>query len=302
MIPYGKHLISDEDIDEVRSVLKSDFITQGPKITEFENSISNYVNSKYCLAVNSATSALHIGCLSLGVGKDDIVWTVPNSFVASSNAALYCGAKVDFVDIDLKTNNISIERLEAKLDDAKKKKLLPKVIIPVHLAGLSCDMQRIHSLSKTYGFKIIEDASHCIGGDYLEKKIGSCIFSDLCVFSFHPVKIITTGEGGAITTNSKEIKDKLIMLRSHGITKDSEIFEESNVPSWYYQQQMLGFNYRMTDIQAALGLSQLKRIDTFIEKRRKIASLYIDSLSDKFTVIDPEDNAGSSTSLSSVLT
>ncbi len=297
MIPYGKQNISKEDIDQVKSVLKSDFLTQGPKVEEFENKISNYVGSKYCVSVNSATSALHISCLALGVGDGDIVWTVPNSFVASSNAALYCGAKVDFVDINVETNNICVKALKVKLEKAKKKKSLPKVLIPVHLAGLSCEMKEIHSLSKIYGFKIIEDASHCIGGEYRRKKIGSCNFSDLCVFSFHPVKIITTGEGGAVTTNSKKLLLKLSMLRSHGIVKDEKHFKKSYVPKWYYQQLTLGFNYRMTDIQASLGISQLHRIDEFIKRRSEIANIYIDALSDQFDTIDKKKNIGSSNHL-----
>lgn len=297
MIPYGKQNISKEDIDQVKSVLKSDFLTQGPRVEEFENKISDYVGSKYCVSVNSATSALHISCLALGVGEGDIVWTVPNSFVASSNAALYCGAKVDFVDINPDTNNMCIKALKDKLEDAKKKKCLPKALIPVHLAGLSCDMKEIFSLSKIYGFKIIEDASHCIGGEYRSKKIGSCSFSDLCVFSFHPVKIITTGEGGAITTNSKKLLSKLSMLRSHGIVKDAKHFKKSHVPNWYYQQQELGFNYRMTDIQASLGISQLNRVDKFIKKRVEIANIYIDALSDLFETIDKKRNLGSSNHL-----
>ncbi len=297
MIPYGKQSISQEDINSVVEVLKSDFLTQGPKINEFENAISKYVNSKYCIAVNSATSALHIGCLALGVGPGDIVWTAPNSFVASSNAALYCGASVDFVDIDLETNNLCCDSLESKLIEAKANDILPKVVIPVHLGGLSCDIKRINSLSKEYGFKILEDASHCIGGDYENAKIGSCLLSDLCVFSFHPVKIITTGEGGAITTNSSELYSKLVKLRTHGITKNIKEFNESIIPDWYYQQQELGFNYRITDIQAALGITQLKKLDFFISKRRSIVEFYQKNLSANFDFIDVKKNKGSSNHL-----
>ena len=297
MIPYGRQFISPKDIDAVVDVLKSDFLTQGPKVDEFESAISSFVKSKHCVAVNSATSALHISCLSIGVGKGDIVWTVPNSFVATSNAALYCGAQVDFVDISEHTNNICIEALERKLIEANNKNKLPKALITVHLAGLSCSMKEIKDLSDIYNFRIIEDASHCIGGDYIKDKIGSCKYSDLCVFSFHPVKIITTGEGGAIMTNSQEIYNNLNMLRSHGITRLKEDFVDSEVPDWYYQQQLLGFNYRMTDIQAALGISQLTEINSFISKRRDIANFYIDELNSKFDVVSKEINKGSSNHL-----
>lgn len=297
MIPYGKQNISIKDIKAVTKVLESDFLTQGPEVVKFESNIAEYVGSKYSVAVNSATSALHLGCLALGVKKDDIVWTVPNSFVASSNAALYCGAKVDFVDIDLETNNISINNLEKKLKNAKKNNRLPKVLIPVHLAGLSCDMSAIKNLSDIYGFKTIEDASHCIGGSYKGKKIGSCEYSDLCIFSFHPVKIITTGEGGIVTSNSKTLYKKLEKLRTHGITKDKNVFVKSEVPEWYYQQHELGFNYRMTDIHAALGSSQLKRLDSFISTRLKIANFYIEELNNHFDVIKKDLNEGSSNHL-----
>ncbi len=297
MIPYGKQNISQKDIDEVIDVLKSDYLTQGPKVPEFEDKISKFVDSKFCVAVNSATSALHIACLAIGVKPKDIVWTVPNTFVASSNAALYCGAKVDFVDIDLKTNNICIVELTKKLKKAKENNCLPKAIIPVHLAGLSCNMREIAMLSKEFGFKVIEDASHCIGGAYKGKKIGSCEYSDLCVFSFHPVKIITTGEGGAITTNSSALYSSMKKLRTHGITKDPKKFKKCAVPSWYYQQTLLGFNYRMTDIQASLGISQLDRLENFIEQRKKIANLYIENLSSHFNIIDKSLNQGSSNHL-----
>lgn len=289
MIPYGKQDINQDDIKEVLDVLRSDFLTQGPKIPEFEKNISKYVKSKYAVAVNSATSALHLGCLALGIKNKDLVWTSSNSFVASSNAALYCGAAVDFVDIDPINNNMCVEALEKKLIFASKHGLVPKAVIPVHLGGLSCDMKKIFDLSKKYGFKIMEDASHCIGGDYDNNKIGSCKYSDLCVFSFHPVKIITTGEGGAVTTNSKSLAKKIVSLRSHGITRDNEEFQKSYVPNWYYQQQHLGFNYRITDIQAALGSSQLKRIDSFIEKRRKIAEAFKDNLKADYVTISKDE-------------
>tara|TARA_X000000950_G_scaffold215103_1_gene258854 strand:+ start:9188 stop:10324 length:1137 start_codon:yes stop_codon:yes gene_type:complete len=274
MINYGKQCVSDEDIAKVIETLRSDFLTQGPKVPEFETAISRYTGVNYASAVSSATAGLHLGCLALGVGKDDIVWTSTNSFVASANAALYCGARIDFIDIDLNTNNICLEKLKLKLQLAKKLKKLPKLLIPVHLTGLSCEMKEIHKLSKEYNFKILEDASHCIGGDYLNNKIGSCEFSDACVFSFHPVKIITTGEGGAITTNKKKIDSKIKALRSHGIKRGVTKPSEDYMPYWYYEQFALGFNYRMTDIQASLGLSQLKQVDKFIELRRKIANFY----------------------------
>ena len=276
-IPYGKQNINQEDIDHVVSVLKSDFITQGPAIKKFEQDIENYTGAKYSSAVNSATSALHISCLALGVKQGDIVWTSPNSFVASSNSALYCGAKVDFIDIDPKTYNICPLILAEKLQRAKKLNILPKVIIAVHFAGQSCDMQEIKNLSEKYNFKIIEDASHAVGGSYQNNKIGYCKFSDITVFSFHPVKIITTGEGGIALTNNKEIYKKLLLFRSHGITRDKEQLINQDGP-WFYEQQELGFNYRMTDIQAALGSSQLKRVDKFIKKRHQIAERYNQAL------------------------
>jgi len=281
-IPYGKQEISDNDIDEVIKVLKSDFITQGPKIDVFESNISNYVGSKYSCAVNSATSALHISCLALGVGAGDYVWTSPNSFVASSNCALYCGANIDFVDIDPITNNISLDCLERKLKEAEKKDALPKVVIPVHLSGLSCDMKSIYDLSNQYKFKIIEDASHAIGAEYKNKKVGSCEYSDISVFSFHPVKIITTGEGGLACTNNKNIAKKLNILRSHGVTRDRDFMENEPHGDWYYEQLDLGLNYRITDIQAALGISQLKRLDQFIQKRNKLAKIYDAELNSEF--------------------
>ncbi len=264
MIPYGKQNISEDDIKAVIETLKSDFITQGPAIPQFEDALKNYVGAKHAVAVNSATSGLHIACLALGVGKGDVVWTSPNSFVASSNAALYCGAGVDFVDIDPNTYNISPDALEEKLKQGR----VPKVLIPVHFAGQSAEMVRIKKLADVYGFKIIEDAAHAIGGEYKGKKIGACEFSDICVFSFHPVKIITTAEGGMAITNDAELAKKMQLLRSHGITREIE------GEKWEYEQQDLGFNYRMTDLQAALGTSQLKRIDKFIARRREIVRRY----------------------------
>jgi len=274
VIPYGKQNISEIDMDAVINVLGSDFLTQGPTVKLFENSISQYTGAKYSTATNSATSALHIACLSLGLGKGDWLWTSPNSFVASANCALYCGANVDFVDINIETYNICEKKLEEKLVIAKGKNKLPKILIPVHFGGLSCNMDKIYSLSKEYGFKIIEDASHAIGGNYLGKAIGSCLFSDITIFSFHPVKIITSGEGGIATTNSKILFEKMQILRSHGITRDIDDFSEKNIGEWYYEQKSLGFNYRMSDIHAALGLSQLSRLDEFVNQRRKLARKY----------------------------
>jgi UDP-4-amino-4,6-dideoxy-N-acetyl-beta-L-altrosamine transaminase len=274
-IPYGKQDISAEDVEFVTEVLKSEWLTQGPIVPKFEKAIANYVGSNFCSLANSATSALHISCLAIGVKEGDIVWTSPNTFVASANCAKLCGAKVDFVDIDEQTFNISVEALEDKLLKAKKKNCLPKVVIPVHMAGQSCDMKKIFELSKKYDFKIIEDASHALGGEYLNKKVGSCQYSDITVFSFHPIKMITTGEGGAVITNDPEISKKLKLFRTHGITSEASFFTPTPENElWNYQQTNLGLNYRMTDIQASLGLSQLKRIDQFVEKRQSIASYY----------------------------
>ncbi|MGB1292146.1 MAG: UDP-4-amino-4,6-dideoxy-N-acetyl-beta-L-altrosamine transaminase [Pseudoalteromonas sp.] len=274
MIPYGKQLISQADIDSVVAVLESDWLTQGPKVPAFEGAVTSYCKAKHGVAVNSATSALHIACLALDVGKGDIVWTSPISFVASANCALYCGAQVDFVDIDLNTGNMSVFELEKKLLLAKKNNCLPKVIIPVHLAGQSCDMQAIHKLAHKYDFKIIEDASHAIGAKYLDKPVGNCEFSDICIFSFHPVKIITSAEGGMAVTNSDNLAKRLKRLRSHGLTTDpTEMTEPSHGP-WYYQQIELGFNYRMTDLHAALGMSQLSKVDEFVNQRHFLAKTY----------------------------
>ena len=278
MIPYGKQLISDEDIEAVVSVLKSDFLTQGPIGPLFEKTFSKKVGSKYAVATNSATSSLHLACLVLGIAPGKLVWTSPISFVASSNCALYCGADVDFVDIDPKTYNLSAESLEAKLKIAKKQDCLPDVVIPVHLSGQSCDMKSIHNLSLEYGFKIIEDASHAVGAKYNSSYVGSCEFSDICVFSFHPVKIITSGEGGMATTNDINFAIKMNSLRSHGITRDPNSMKEKPHGSWFYQQNDLGFNYRLTDISASLGLSQLKSLDSFITKRHEIADRYFQEL------------------------
>ena len=273
-IPYGMHQISEEDIQSVVNTLKSTHITQGSSVPEFEKNISKKVSSKYSICVNSATSALHLACLALEVSKGDIVWTTPISFVASANCALYCGAEIDFVDINPLSGLVNVDNLEFKLEEAIKKNKLPKVFIPVHLAGTSCDMERIYDLSKKYGFSIIEDASHAIGGTYKGKPVGCCDYSSITVFSFHPVKIITSAEGGAATTNDSKIAENLKMLRSHGITKEENKFISKNLGSWYYEQQFLGFNYRMNDLQASLGLSQLKRLDIIVKERNRQLNFY----------------------------
>jgi UDP-4-amino-4,6-dideoxy-N-acetyl-beta-L-altrosamine transaminase len=290
MIPYGRQDISEEDIQAVAEVLRSDYLTQGPQVPAFELAVRTYCGADYAVAVSSATSALHLACLALGITSGDVVWTTPISFVASANCALYCGAAIDFVDIDSKSYNISVDALTVKLEKAELDGTLPKVIIPVHLAGQSCDMSRIHALGQRYGFKIIEDASHAIGGKYRNEPIGNCRYSDITIFSFHPVKIITTGEGGMALTNNPEIARKLALLRSHGITRAaSEMTKEPDGP-WYYQQLELGFNYRMTDIQAVLGLSQLKRLDEFVVKRQSIAKRY-DELLEGLWLTTPYQNS-----------
>lgn len=274
MIPYGKQNITEQDISAVVDVLKSDYLTQGPKIAEFEQALCQYTSAKYGTAVNSATSALHIACLALEVGQGDIVWTSPNSFVASSNCALYCGAKVDFIDIDLTNGNICNEQLALMLAQAQKNNTLPKAIIPVHFAGQSCDMEAIYQLCQPYGIKIIEDASHAIGGEYKDKKVGCCEFSDISIFSFHPVKIVTTAEGGIALTNQAKLHDAMQRLRSHGVTRDEALLQDKNQGPWYYEQLELGLNYRMTELQATLGLSQLARLDEFVKIRNDKASYY----------------------------
>ena len=274
LIPYGRQNIDQNDIDAVIEVLRSDFLTQGPAVQLFENEVANYCGASCAVAVNSATSALHIACLALGVGKGDTVWTSPITFVASANCALYCGAEVDFIDIDPDTYNISIECLTSKLAQAAKTGLLPKVVIPVHLCGQSCDMAAIYSLSQQYGFKVIEDASHAIGGRYKNELIGNCRYCDITVFSFHPVKVITTGEGGIALTNDHSLAEKLQLLRSHGITRDPDKMSHQADGPWYYQQIALGYNYRMTDLQAALGISQMKRLNLFIARRHELFSRY----------------------------
>jgi UDP-4-amino-4,6-dideoxy-N-acetyl-beta-L-altrosamine transaminase len=274
-IPYGRQDINQADIDAVVEVLRSDFLTQGPVVPAFEKAVAKYCNAQHAVAVNSATSALHIACLALGVETGDVVWTSPITFVASANCALYCGAKVDFVDIDPRTYNLSVERLLEKLVAAEKTGKLPKVVIPVHLCGQPCDMAAIHALGQQYGFKIIEDASHAIGGNYKTEPIGNCRYSDITVFSFHPVKIITTGEGGMALTNDVTLAKHMKSLRSHGITNSpAEMQPRPSQEIWNYQQIDLGFNYRMTELQAAVGLSQLLRLDSYVTKRHEIAKRY----------------------------
>jgi UDP-4-amino-4,6-dideoxy-N-acetyl-beta-L-altrosamine transaminase len=292
MIPYGRQDINQADIDAVVEVLRSDFLTQGPKVPAFERAVAGHCGAKHAVAVNSATSALHIACLALGVGPGDMVWTSPITFVASANCALYCGAQVDFVDIDPQIYNLSVECLKNKLEQAEKLGTLPKVVIPVHLSGQPCDMAGIHALSLRYGFKIIEDASHAIGGRYKGEPVGNCRYSDMTVFSFHPVKIITTGEGGMVVTNDPVMANQLVRLRSHGITRDSAEMTHAPDGPWYYQQLDLGYNYRMTEIQAALGLSQMLRLDEFVAKRHALALQYNELLANE-AVTTPWQHADS---------
>lgn len=286
MIPYGRQDITQYDIDAVVGVLKSDFLTQGPMVPRFEQSVARHVGVKHALAVNSATSALHIACLALGLGQGDRLWTSPITFVASANCGLYCGAEVDFVDIDPRTYNLCPKALEAKLQQAESEGTLPKVVVPVHLCGQPCDMQAIHALAKRYGFRIIEDASHAIGGKYQDEFIGNCRYSDITIFSFHPVKIITTAEGGMALTNDPVLAERMSLLRSHGITREpSKMTHESDGP-WYYQQIDLGFNYRMTELQAALGVTQMERLDSYVSRRHELARRYDRLLAD-FPVTTP---------------
>ncbi|WP_110655825.1 UDP-4-amino-4,6-dideoxy-N-acetyl-beta-L-altrosamine transaminase [Salinicola halimionae] len=274
MIPYGRQEITQADIDAVVSTLKSDFLTQGPKVPLFERMIAQHVGARHALAVNSATSALHIACLSLGLGKGDWLWTSPITFVASANCALYCGAAVDFVDIDVNTYNLCPKALETKLIAAEQQGWLPKIVVAVHLCGQPCDMQAIHALSQRFGFSIIEDASHAVGGKYQGDFIGSGQYSDITVFSFHPVKIVTTAEGGMALTNSDALASRMDLLRSHGITRDPALMTQDADGPWYYQQIELGFNYRMTELQAALGVSQVGRLDDYVAKRHQLAERY----------------------------
>ena len=280
MIPYGIQDITEDDIKEVVKVLRSDFITQGQSVPIFEQKLCNYTGAEYSVVVNSCTSALHIACLALNLGPGDILWTSPITFVASANCALYCGATVDFVDIESDTAMMSVEKLKEKLEWADKKGKLPKIVIPVHFAGQPCDMKEIYALSHQYKFKIIEDAAHAIGAEYQNERVGSCQYSDITVFSFHPVKIITTGEGGAAMTNSILLADKMKILRSHGITRDLGKMHKKHSSLWYYEQIELGFNYRMTDMQAELGSSQLNRLDQYVLRRSDISEYYNEQLKD----------------------
>ena len=279
MIPYSRQSISEQDIEEVVQVLRSDMITQGPINKKFEEEICSFTTCKYSVLTNSATSALHLACLALGLGPNDILWTSPNSYVASANVGLFCNAHVDFVDIDLETFNMCVRALEEKLKLAELNGKLPKIVMPVHFAGHSCDMFSISKLAKKYGFRVIEDASHAIGGKYHGEPIGSCTYSDITVFSFHPVKIITTGEGGSAVTNDPLLFENLKLLCSHGVTRDPNKMETVTENSWVYDQIILGFNYRMSDLNAALGSSQLKRIDEFTRRRHEIARKYDEELS-----------------------
>lgn len=278
MIPYGRQDIIQDDIDAVVKVLQSDFLTQGPMVPRFEQSVAEHVGVRHALAVNSATSALHIACLALGLGPGDWLWTTPITFVASANCALYCGAQVDFVDIDPVTYNLCSKALAAKLEIAEAEGRIPKIVVPVHLCGQPCDMKAIHELAQRYGFKVVEDASHAIGGKYRDEFIGSCEFSDIAVFSFHPVKIVTTAEGGMVMTNDDKLAAQMALLRSHGITRDPSLMTREADGPWYYQQIELGLNYRMTELQAALGVSQMVRLDSYIERRHALARRYDEKL------------------------
>lgn len=280
MIPYGRQQISQDDIDAVVAVLQSDFLTQGPQVPAFESALQQATGAQYALAVNSATSALHIACMALGLGAGDRLWTTPITFVASANCARYCGADVDFVDIDPVTYNLCPQQLEKKLKQAQQNGTLPKIVVPVHLCGYPCDMAAIYALSQEYGFHIIEDASHAIGGQYHGEPIGNCRYSDITIFSFHPVKIVTTAEGGAALTNRSELAEHMALLRSHGITREPSKMQGESHGSWYYQQIDLGYNYRMTELQAALGVSQMTRLDEFVTRRHQLAQRYHAALHD----------------------
>lgn len=280
MIPYGRQDITQDDIDAVVETLKSDYLTQGPAVEKFEKRVAEYCGVKYAVAVASCTAALHIAYLSLGAGKGKRVWTSPNTFVASSNAALYCGADVDFVDIDPQTFNMSVAALEAKLQEAEKNGSLPDIVVPVNFSGQSCPLKEIKPLADKYGFDVVEDGAHCIGASYDGEKVGSCAYSKACVFSFHPVKIITTGEGGLITTNDKDMYEALLRLRTHGITRDSDLLHDKGQGGWYFEQIELGYHYRITDMQCMLGLSQMDRLDEYVSRRQKLAVRYTEKLKD----------------------
>ena len=274
MIPYGRQHIEEDDIAAVVEVLKSDFLTQGPAVPAFERHLAERSQAQFAIATNSATSALHLACLALGIHQGSRVWTSSISFVASANCVRYCGAQVDFVDVEAESGNLCISSLRQKLEQARASDTLPDAVIAVHLAGQSCDMQQLYHLSHEFGFRIIEDASHAVGGSYQGKPVGCCQYSDITIFSFHPVKIITSGEGGMALTNNAELARQMQLLRSHGISRDEADMTEPSHGAWYYQQLQLGFNYRMTDIQAALGLSQSNRLTDFVHKRQILAARY----------------------------
>jgi len=288
-IPYGRQDVTEEDIAAVEVVLRSDWLTQGPAVELFEDAVRQYCAASFAVAMNSATSALHVACMALELGPGDTLWTSPNTFVASANAALYCGARIDFVDIDDRTYNMSVTALAEKLADARRNGKLPKVVMPVHFAGQSCDMRSIGRLAQEYGFKVIEDASHAIGGHYLGKPVGTCEYSSIAVFSFHPVKIVTTAEGGMAVTNDPETAERMRLLRSHGVTRDPKRMRAAAQGPWYYEQVALGYNYRMTDIHAALGSSQMKRIDAYVRARHAIAARYDEALADLPVVLPWQD-------------
>jgi UDP-4-amino-4,6-dideoxy-N-acetyl-beta-L-altrosamine transaminase len=294
-IPYGRQNITPADIEAVVDVLRSDFLTQGPVVPAFERAVADRVDARHAVALNSATSALHAVCLAMGLKAGDMLWTSPISFVASANCALYCGARVDFVDIDRETFNLCPEALARKLEQAEGKDSLPKIVVVVHMTGQPCDLSAIHALSRRYGFRIIEDASHAIGARYRGRPIGNCEFSDAVVFSFHPVKIITTGEGGMVLTNDPEIAYKVALFRSHGITRDAQRLIHQPDGPWYYEQLELGYNYRMTDIQAALGLSQLQQLEESVEARHRLARRY-DELVAELPLLVPAQRAESRSS------
>ena len=279
-IPYARQSISEADIAAVIEILKSDWLTQGPTLPRFEQTVADYCGARYAVAVSSATAGLHLAALAAGLQSGDVLWTSPNTFVASANCALYCGASIDFVDIDPQTYNLDVQKLAAKLAQADAMGRLPKVVIPVHFSGQSCAMEPIAALAEKYGFQIIEDAAHAIGGSYQNQPVGNCQYSDMTVFSFHPVKIITTGEGGMVLTNRLDLYEKLIRLRTHGISRNPELLTHPDPPPWYYEQLELGYNYRMTDIQAALGISQMQRLNRFVERRRQLAQRYDELLQD----------------------
>jgi UDP-4-amino-4,6-dideoxy-N-acetyl-beta-L-altrosamine transaminase len=289
MIPYGRQDVTEDDIAEVVRILRSDWLTQGPAVPQFEAHVARYCGAPHAVALNSATSALHVACLALGLGRGDWLWTVPNTFVASANCGRYCGASVDFVDIDPRTYNLSVAALEAKLAAAARESRLPKVLVPVHFGGQSCDMEAIGALAQRYGFHVIEDASHAVGAKWQGRPVGACTHSDLVVFSFHPVKLITTGEGGVVLTRDPELASRLRRLRSHGITRDQADMQNPDSGPWYYEQIDLGFNYRMTDIQAALGTSQLRRLDHYLTRRRQLVRQYAELFDGAPLVLPWED-------------